>query len=74
MLDLNVPPSEIREQEGTSQRAGYEEQTNQSIQSGPPATIDVEAIDDDVMESSARAFAEVCFSCFVMLCFHFKFT
>ncbi|PPD73917.1 hypothetical protein GOBAR_DD29162 [Gossypium barbadense] len=58
VLDLNVPPSEIREQEGTSQQAGYEDQTNQSIQTGPPATIDVEAIDDDVIESSARAFAE----------------
>ncbi|KHG00082.1 RING finger 10 [Gossypium arboreum] len=58
VLDLNAPPSEIREQEGTSQQAGYEDQTNQSVQSGPPATIDVEAIDDDVIESSARAFAE----------------
>ncbi|XP_012490865.1 uncharacterized protein LOC105803305 isoform X6 [Gossypium raimondii] len=58
VLDLNVPPSEIREQEGTSQQAGYEDQTNQSVQTGPPATIDVEAIDDDVIESSARAFAE----------------
>ncbi|GMI66370.1 SUMO-targeted ubiquitin E3 ligase 1 [Hibiscus trionum] len=58
VLDLNVPPSEIRELEGTSQQAGYEEQTIQSVQLGPPATIDVEAIDDDVIESSARAFAE----------------
>ncbi|XP_039031258.1 E3 ubiquitin-protein ligase RNF4-like isoform X2 [Hibiscus syriacus] len=58
MLDLNVPPSEIRELEGTSQQAGYGEQTSQSVQLGPPATIDVEAIDDDVIESSARAFAE----------------
>ncbi|GMJ09002.1 SUMO-targeted ubiquitin E3 ligase 1 [Hibiscus trionum] len=59
VLDLNVPPSEIREHEGTSQQAGYEEQTSQSVHLGPPATIDVEAIDDDdVIESSARAFAE----------------
>ncbi|KAK9035261.1 hypothetical protein V6N11_077308 [Hibiscus sabdariffa] len=58
VLDLNVPPSETRELEGTSQQAGYEEQTIQSVQLGPPATIDVEAIDDDVIESSARAFAE----------------
>ncbi|XP_039013796.1 E3 ubiquitin-protein ligase RNF4-like isoform X2 [Hibiscus syriacus] len=58
MLDLNVPPSEIREMEGTSQQAGYEEQTIQSVQLGPPETIDVEAIDDDAIESSATAFAE----------------
>ncbi|XP_022771495.1 E3 ubiquitin-protein ligase RNF4-like [Durio zibethinus] len=58
MLDLNVPPSEIREQEGTSQHAGSEEVTSQPIQFAPPAAIDVEAIDDDVIESSARAFAE----------------
>ncbi|XP_022727779.1 E3 ubiquitin-protein ligase RNF4-like [Durio zibethinus] len=55
VLDLNVPPSEIREQEGTSQQAEPEEVTNQPA---PAATIDVEAIDDDVIESSARAFAE----------------
>ncbi|KAK8631107.1 hypothetical protein V6N13_079870 [Hibiscus sabdariffa] len=55
VLDLNVPPSEIREQEGTSQQAGSEELTDLSA---PPATIDVEAIDDDVIESSATAFAE----------------
>ncbi|XP_039039317.1 E3 ubiquitin-protein ligase RNF4-like isoform X2 [Hibiscus syriacus] len=58
MLDLNVPPSEIRELEGTSQQAGYEEQTIQSVQLEPPATIDVDAIDDDAIESSATAFAE----------------
>ncbi|XP_039024991.1 uncharacterized protein LOC120158142 isoform X2 [Hibiscus syriacus] len=58
VLDLNVPPSEIRELEGTSQQAGYEEQTIQSMQLGPPATIDVDAIDDDAIESSATSFAE----------------
>ncbi|KAE8699554.1 TATA-binding protein-associated factor 2N-like isoform X1 [Hibiscus syriacus] len=58
LLDLNVPPNDIRELDGTSQQAGYGEQTSQSVQLGPPATIDVEAIDDDVIESSARAFAE----------------
>ncbi|XVF32160.1 hypothetical protein REPUB_Repub17cG0058100 [Reevesia pubescens] len=58
VLDLNVPPCEIREQEGTSQQAGSEEVTTQPVQPASPATIDVEAIDDDVIESSARAFAE----------------
>ncbi|XWS36586.1 hypothetical protein CRYUN_Cryun20dG0097400 [Craigia yunnanensis] len=58
VLDLNVPPCEIRELEGTSQQAGSEEVTSQPVQPAPAATIDVEAIDDDVIESSARAFAE----------------
>ncbi|XVE72729.1 hypothetical protein DITRI_Ditri11bG0062200 [Diplodiscus trichospermus] len=58
MLDLNVPPCEVREHEGTSQQAGSEEVTGQPVQPAPPAAIDVEAIDDDVIESSARAFAE----------------
>ncbi|KAG4192455.1 hypothetical protein ERO13_A07G158100v2 [Gossypium hirsutum] len=57
LLDLNVPPTEIREQEGTSQQAGSEQLTAQPVQPPPPATIDVEAIDDDVIESSAIAFA-----------------
>ena len=59
MLDLNVPPSESRDQEGTSSqdvRRGV--QANQQV---PSTTIDVEALDDDVIESSPRAFAEVCF-------------
>ncbi|XP_021301248.1 E3 ubiquitin-protein ligase RNF4 isoform X1 [Herrania umbratica] len=59
VLDLNVPPSEIREQEGTSQQAGSEELSSQPLPPVPPATIDVEAFDDDVIESSARAFAEI---------------
>ncbi|MBA0675048.1 hypothetical protein Goari_016612 [Gossypium aridum] len=57
LLDLNVPPTEIREQEGTSQQAGSEQLTAQPVQPPPSATIDVEAIDDDVIESSAIAFA-----------------
>lgn len=65
VLDLNVPPipSEIREQVGTSQHAGSEEVTSHPA---PAATIDVEAIEDEVIESSARAFAEVCFSCYFL--------
>ncbi|XVF81217.1 hypothetical protein PTKIN_Ptkin15bG0138400 [Pterospermum kingtungense] len=58
MLDLNVPPPEIREQEGSSQQAGPEEVTNHPAHPVPAATIDVEAIEDDVIESSATAFAE----------------
>lgn len=62
MLDLNVLPSESRDQEGTStQDVQHGEQASQQGQPLPPATIDVEAFDDDVIESSPRAFAEVCF-------------
>lgn len=61
-LDLNrVPAGENREQEGPSTQLGPQE-----VQANPqpqvvqqPAMIDVEAIDDDVIESSPRAFAEV---------------
>ncbi|KAB2597242.1 E3 ubiquitin-protein ligase RNF4 [Pyrus ussuriensis x Pyrus communis] len=49
-LDLNsAPPGDSREQEGTSTQSPI-----------PPNTIDVEAIDDDVIESSPTAFAEAC--------------
>ena len=65
---------EVREHEGTFQQAGSEEVTSQHVQPAPPAAIDVEAIDDDVIESSARAFAEVCFSCSIIFCFHFNCT
>ncbi|XVF72275.1 hypothetical protein PTKIN_Ptkin12aG0107000 [Pterospermum kingtungense] len=58
VFDLNVPPCEIREQEGTSQQVGSEDVTGLPFQPASPATIDVEAIDDDVIESSASAFAE----------------
>ncbi|KAE8703969.1 cell division control protein 45-like protein [Hibiscus syriacus] len=52
VLDLNVPPCDIREQ------ADLEEVVSYSIEPVPPDTIDVEAIEDDVIESSATAFAE----------------
>ncbi|XP_012085071.1 E3 ubiquitin-protein ligase RNF4 isoform X2 [Jatropha curcas] len=59
MLDLNVPPSESRDQEGTSaQNVLQEVQASQQVRPIPANTIDVEAIDDDVIESSPRAFAE----------------
>ncbi|KAE8712899.1 TATA-binding protein-associated factor 2N-like isoform X1 [Hibiscus syriacus] len=56
----DVPPSEIREHEGTSHAAGSDELTDRPA---PPATIDVETIDAetidyDVIESSAIAFTE----------------
>uniref|UniRef100_A0A2N9J3D1 RING-type domain-containing protein n=1 Tax=Fagus sylvatica TaxID=28930 RepID=A0A2N9J3D1_FAGSY len=59
-LDLNnAPPIENRDQEGTSTQVGRNEvQAGQVGQSVPPATIDVEAIDDDVIESSPTAFAQ----------------
>ncbi|KAK8506046.1 hypothetical protein V6N13_002701 [Hibiscus sabdariffa] len=58
VLDLNVPPCDIRELEGTSQQAGPEEVASHLIEHVAPDTIDVEAIEDDVIESSATAFAE----------------
>lgn len=69
-LDLNRVPAgdnpagENREQEGPSTQLGPQEvevQANQQplIVQLPPPMIDVEAIDDDVIESSPRAFAEV---------------
>ncbi|EEF29648.1 E3 ubiquitin-protein ligase RNF4 [Ricinus communis] len=60
MLDLNVPPSESRDQEGTSSQDAHRggQTTQQGQQSVPLTTIDVEALEDDVVESSPRAFAE----------------
>lgn len=61
MLDLNVPPIENRDVEGTSNLHGTQHvQANEQGQHVTPTAIDVEALDDDVIESSARAFAEVC--------------
>lgn len=61
-LDLNsAPPGDNREQEGTSTQAmPQNNQATLQVQPIPPNTIDVEAIDDDVIESSPTAFAEVC--------------
>lgn len=74
-LDLNTaPPSENRDVEGTSTQVVHNEiQTGPRGRSAPPAMIDVEAIDDDVVESSPRAFAQVrLLSCAFM--FHFDNT
>jgi len=72
-LDLNRVPvgaenliGEIREQEGPSIQLGPQvvevqannQQQQQQQQQQQPPMIDVEAIDDDVVESSPRAFAE----------------
>ncbi|KAK8654122.1 hypothetical protein V6N13_128097 [Hibiscus sabdariffa] len=46
------------ELEGTSQQAGLVEVASHLIEHVAPDTIDVEAIEDDVIESSATAFAE----------------
>ncbi|KAF4383105.1 hypothetical protein F8388_009136 [Cannabis sativa] len=58
-LDLNsAPPGDIWGQEGTStQVRSQESQSRPQGNSIPITTIDVEAIDDDVIESSPRAFA-----------------
>lgn len=62
-LDLNTaPPSENRDLEGTSTQVVH---NGVQVRSVLPAMIDVEAIDDDVVESSPRAFAQVCFVCFI---------
>ncbi|RDX82186.1 E3 ubiquitin-protein ligase TRIM21, partial [Mucuna pruriens] len=59
-LDLNsVPCVENREQEGPSTQPGPQEvQVAQQPQVTQPPMIDVEAIDDDVVECTPRAFAE----------------
>ncbi|CAI8616779.1 unnamed protein product [Vicia faba] len=66
-LDLNrVPAGENREQEGTStqlepqvvETQANNQQQQQANNHQQPPLIDVEAIDDDVIESSPRAFAE----------------
>lgn len=66
-FDLNrVPSGENREQEGPSTQLGPQEvQAVQLPQVAQPPTIDVEAIDDDVVESSPRAFAEVCLPSYI---------
>lgn len=60
-LDLNCsPPGENREEEGPSVQQGPPEvQAGHQAVVVQPVTIDVEAIDDDVVESSPGAFAEV---------------
>ncbi|KAJ4828844.1 hypothetical protein Tsubulata_010504 [Turnera subulata] len=55
VLDLNVPAVEARDDTGASNQGVQSRQQGQHL---PPATIDVEALDDDVIESSPRAFAE----------------
>ncbi|XP_058730195.1 uncharacterized protein LOC131602187 [Vicia villosa] len=59
-LDLNrVPAGENREQEGPSTQLEPQVlETQANNQQQQPPLIDVEAIDDDVIESSPRAFAE----------------
>uniref|UniRef100_A0A5B7BWT0 RING-type domain-containing protein n=1 Tax=Davidia involucrata TaxID=16924 RepID=A0A5B7BWT0_DAVIN len=58
-VDLNALPSENHDQEGTSANAGSQDtEAGQQGVSVPPAPIDVEAFDDDVIISSPRAFAE----------------
>lgn len=60
--DLNVaPPSENRDQEGTSVPVVSGDATHgQRGAFLTPAAIVIEALDDDVIISSPRAFAEVC--------------
>ena len=71
-LDLNrAPPGDNRDQEGTSTQVSTQPaQTSQQGISVPPAAIDVDAIDDDVIESSPRAFAEVCLIFILSLSIH----
>ncbi|GFZ02017.1 hypothetical protein Acr_15g0006260 [Actinidia rufa] len=59
-VDLNVPPSENLDQEGPSAHSNPRGvQAGQQGGSAPPAPIDVDAFDDDVVICSPRAFAEV---------------
>ncbi|XP_059660149.1 uncharacterized protein LOC132306669 isoform X2 [Cornus florida] len=58
-VDLNALPSENQDQDGTSAHAGSQDvQAGQQGGSVQPATIDVEAFDDDVLISSPRSFEE----------------
>ncbi|KAL7263951.1 hypothetical protein ACSBR1_001992 [Camellia fascicularis] len=58
-VDLNVPPSENRDQEGTSAHANSQDmEPGQQGGPVPPAPIDVDDLDDDVVISTSRAFAE----------------
>ncbi|XP_041002021.1 E3 ubiquitin-protein ligase RNF4-like isoform X1 [Juglans microcarpa x Juglans regia] len=59
-LDLNMaPPNENQDLEGPSTQVEHNgTQTGPQGRSAPPPLIDVEAIDDDVVESSPRAFAQ----------------
>lgn len=72
-IDLNrTPPSDNQVQGGASDAPTSQVGLLQTIQQGqavPPTMIDVEAIDDDVVESSPRAFAEVCLVLFYALIF-----
>lgn len=74
-VDLNVPPpsENHRDQEGTSARAGSLQDGQAGQQGGspppPPPPIDLEAVDDDVIISSPRAFAEVWFASTALLFF-----
>ncbi|KAK6937626.1 hypothetical protein RJ641_031134 [Dillenia turbinata] len=57
-VDLNDVPPESREQEGTSAASAAQQEVQPSQPAEPPVPIDVEAIDDEVVISSPRAFAE----------------
>ncbi|XP_054809063.1 uncharacterized protein LOC129311096 isoform X2 [Prosopis cineraria] len=58
-LDLNRdPPVESRELEGPSAQLEPQAGLQLQVAQAQPAMIDVEAIDDDVVESTPRAFAE----------------
>ncbi|XP_028079989.1 E3 ubiquitin-protein ligase RNF4-like isoform X1 [Camellia sinensis] len=58
-VDLNVPPIENRDQEGTSAHANSQDmEPGQQGGPVPPAPIDVDDLDDDVVISTSRAFAE----------------
>ncbi|KAK6163713.1 hypothetical protein DH2020_000577 [Rehmannia glutinosa] len=58
-VDLNaVPPCESRDPEGTSIRTRSQDRQAAQENATLPSPIDVEAIDDDVIISSPRAFAE----------------
>ncbi|KAF5726579.1 E3 ubiquitin-protein ligase RNF4 isoform X2 [Tripterygium wilfordii] len=57
-LDLNVAPNENRDHEGTSSQIEAQPAQTGQRQPIPPARIDVDAIDEDIIESSPGAFAE----------------
>lgn len=68
MIDLNEVP---RDHEGTTSSASMREAPPTVVPTVPsqpvPTMIDVDSIEDDVIESSASAFAEVCYLCCYLL-------
>jgi len=70
-IDINTPPCENLNEVGTSSCGlVHPEAESQQVAPLQPITIDVDALDDDVILCSPRAFAEVYFyfQCSLIVC------